>query len=52
MHWIRNNEIHAKTINMNKSDLDHHSIWRKLGTNISYNIVKSMTYKCIIIEWE
>ena len=37
---------------MNKSDLDQHSIWYKLGTKISKNIVKSMTYKRVIIEWE
>ena len=37
---------------MNKSDLDHYSIWYKLGTNISESIVKSMTYKRVIIEWE
>jgi len=37
---------------MNKSDLDHHSIWYKLGTNFLESIVKSKTYKCAIIEWE
>jgi len=37
---------------MNKSDLDQHSIWYKLGTNILENIFKSMTYNLVIIEWE
>ena len=37
---------------MNKSDLDFDSIKSKLGTNFLESIVKSMTYKCAIIEWE
>ena len=41
-----------KAIKMNKSDVDYHSIWCKLGTKISESIVKSETYKCIVIEWE
>jgi len=36
---------------MNKSDLDHHSIWYKLGTNFSESVVISIVYKCAIIEW-
>jgi len=37
---------------MNISDLDHHSIWNKLGTNILENSFKSMTYNNVSIEWE
>jgi len=37
---------------MNKSDLDHHSTWYKLGTNFYKNVVKSMVYNLIVIEWE
>lgn len=38
--------------NMNKSDLDHHSVWCKLGINFSESVVKSSVYNGAIIEWE
>jgi hypothetical protein len=37
---------------MNKSDLDHHSTWYKLGKKFYKSVVESMVYKRIVIEWE
>jgi len=39
-----------KAIKMNKSDLDHHSTWYKLGANFYKSFFKSMVYKRIVIE--